>query len=327
MRILPLALFFDALMGEAPDRLHPVCFLGKWAERCEAYFRSILPSKLFLAGRLATFAVLLPFTALAAGLVGLGALLGSGLSQVLAACVVYVCLAPRSLGEHATAVACALEKDDIAAARAAVARMVGRDVRHMDSFAVGRACVESVGENLVDGVLATIFWACVGESLFGAVGAAGLAALHRGANTLDAMWGKRNERYERFGTCAARLDDGLGWLPARLSLPIVAFSAFFVRQNARNALRVGWRDHAAHASPNSAWSEAAFAGALGLRLGGPATYGGLLRETPYLGDTTAPAQATAAHIRAAVNLMWASTLMCTFFGEVVVALCFFFDRM
>lgn len=333
MHILPLAIFLDALLGEAPNRLHPVCILGHWAVGCEGFFRrcfSVFPGtsfREFLAGMLATVAVVLPFVTLAVGLVVLAGLLGSGFMEVMAALVVYTCLAPRSLGEHAVAVAVSLERSnesylqersDLDAARSAVARMVGRDVRDLDAGAVGRACVESVGENLVDGVLSTIFWACVGQALCGPAGAAGLAALHRACNTLDAMWGKRNDRYRHFGTCAARLDDGLGWLPARLSLPIIALAATVIRQDGRAALRIGWRDRAAHASPNSAWSEAAFAGALGLRLGGPDTYGGVVRPVPYLGDEQSTARVTPTHIRAAVTLMWASTLLSALLAELVL---------
>ena len=186
--------------------------------------------------------------------------------------------------------------------------LVGRDPQQLDAHGVARACVESVGENLTDGILATLFWAAAGLLLAGLPGAAALAACHRAANVLDALWGRLDATYRCFGTAAARLDDVLNWCPARLALPcIVLAAALLPGLDARACRRVGWRDRHAHESPNSAWSEAAFAGALGLRLGGPARYGPLYRDHPWLGDGSP--LATARHIRQAVRLMWASVLV------------------
>ena len=176
------------------------------------------------------------------------------------------------------------------------------------ALAAGLKVIVCVGENLTDGILSTLFWAAAGLLLAGLPGAAALAACHRAANVLDAMWGKLNETYRCFGTAAARLDDVLNWCPARLALPcIVLAAALLPGLDARACRRVGWRDRHAHESPNSAWSEAAFAGALGLRLGGPAWYGPLYRDHPWLGDGTP--LATARHIRQAVRLMWGSLLV------------------
>ena len=136
--------------------------------------------------------------------------------------------------------------------------MVGRNPDRLDAHGVARACVESVGENLTDGVLSTLFWAGIGLFFFGYPGAACLAVLHRSANMLDALWGKKNKKYIRFGTFAARLDDALNFVPARLSLPFIAFASRII-PNLRHSdiLPVGWKYRAAHESPNSAWSEAA----------------------------------------------------------------------
>lgn len=314
------AVLIDRLLGEAPSRLHPVCAMGLWADWCEDRVRRSFGGTLG-AGTLAAVLVLAPWTGLAFGLTVLAGLwAGLWAACAVSAVVVYVCLAPRSLAEHAQAVAVPLGQGDLPAARKAVSFMVGRDVSVLDAHGVGRACVESVGENLVDGVLATLFWAAVGYLVLGSAGAAGGAVLHRACNTLDAMWGKRNERYARFGTFAARLDDCLAWCPARLSLPVIALSAGLLRLSgladlrAWDALCVGFRHRGRHASPNSAWSEAAFAGALGLRLGGPATYGGVTRPHPFLGEGIA--EATAAHIADAVRLMWATTGLFALFVSV-----------
>lgn len=316
MTILFIALTLDILLGEAPNRFHPVCFMGRWAAWCESFFRNRLGGS-FFSGTCAALAVILPFAFAGAGLVWL---VPAAWTQVVAGAVVYVCLAPRSLAEHAKAVACALDDNALPAARSAVSRMVGRETDQLDGHAVARAAVESVGENLVDGVLASLFWAAAGlglghmldtgSALLAPTLAAGLSVAHRATNTLDAMWGKRTERYARFGTFAARLDDGLAFVPARLSLLLIAVAALSLHGTPRvfwEALRMGYRDRSAHASPNSAWSEAAFAGALNLQLSGPLYYAGVLRESPWIGDGTP--DATPEHIREAVSLMWRTTLL------------------
>ena len=185
----------------------------------------------------------------------------------------YLCIAPHSLAKHALNVSKPLEKNDIIAARKAVSAIVGRSTKDLDSFGIARACVESVGENVTDSTLSSIFWASIGLILYSYAGGVFFVLLHRCFNTLDAMWGKRNEKYQYFGTFAARTDDVLNYLPARLSLLSIVIASYFTKKTMyKEALRVGYTYRYAHNSPNSAWSEAAFAGALGLKLGGPVSY-------------------------------------------------------
>ena len=306
---LPAALLLDSLLGEPPAAWHPVCGVGRLALWAEGLLRRGPNGPgMFLRGLLACLLVVLPCLLAASLLVLLAARAGLGLDWLAAVLLVYVCLAPRSLAEHALRVAAPLRRGDVPAARRAVSLLVGRRTEALDAHGVARACVESVAENMTDGVLATLFWAACGLLLFGLPGAAACAALHRAANVLDAMWGKRNDTYRDFGTAAARLDDLLNALPARLSLPCTALAALLVPGvRAGQALLLGWRDRHAHESPNSAWSEAAFAGALGLRLGGPAVYGDLIVEHPWLGAGTP--QATERHILLAVRLMRATVAL------------------
>ncbi|WP_300719195.1 adenosylcobinamide-phosphate synthase CbiB [uncultured Desulfovibrio sp.] len=308
--LLPAALLLDRLCGEPPARVHPVCALGALAARLESRLRRGPNGlRLRLAGLLACLALVL-CAALCAALPVLlaGALAGDAAAWLVCVVAVSLCLAPRCLDEHARRVALPLEAGDLTGARRAVSMLVGRDPQQLDAHGVARACVESVGENLTDGVLGTLFWAATGLLLAGLPGAAALAACHRAANVLDALWGKLDETYRCFGTAAARLDDLLNWCPARLALPCIALAAALLPGlDGRGAWRTGWRYRRAHESPNSAWSEAAFAGALGLRLGGPAWYGPLYRRHPWLGDGSP--LATARHIRQAVRLMWASLLV------------------
>ena len=319
---LPATLLLDRLLGEPPSRWHPVCGMGWLATRAEARLRhGANGPAMFLRGLLATLLVLPPCVLLAWLPVHLAACAGlAWLAWPASLLLVTVCLAPRSLAEHALRVAAPLRRGDVPQARRAVSLLVGRRTENLDAAGVGRACVESVAENLTDGVLSTLFWAGLGLWLWDGEGAAACAVLHRAANVLDAMWGKKNETYRSFGTVAARLDDALNWLPARLSLPCVALAALLVPETrAGQALAQGRRYRHAHESPNSAWSEAAFAGALGLRLGGPATYGDMLVPHPWLGQGTP--QATARHIALAVRLMWATSLLFALTGGMCLALC------
>jgi adenosylcobinamide-phosphate synthase len=209
------------------------------------------------------------------------------LAFVFNAVVLCAALGLRSLGEHASPVAGALERDDLTAARTAVARMVSRDTHALDATRVSTAATESVLENGNDAVFGALFW-------FALMGAPG-AVLYRLVNTLDAMWGYRNARYEKFGWAAARIDDALNLIPARLTA-----LSYAVLGRTAGALRC-WREQAAQwDSPNAGPVMAAGAGALGVRLGGAAPYEGVWEARPDLGEGAAP---NAASIRAALWLV------------------------
>ena len=321
LALLPAALLIDRLFGELPSRVHPVCMMGALASRIEALFRRGSNNALMsLSGTLACLLVVLPCAALAGGLAWAAQVYADPRAAwFVSAIIIWICVAPRSLDEHALRVAVPLAKGDLEGARKAVSMMVGRNPDRLDAHGVARACVESVGENLTDGVLSTLFWAGIGLFFFGYPGAACLAVLHRSANVLDALWGKKNQKYIRFGTFAARLDDALNFVPARLSLPCIAFASRIIPNLRHNdILPVGWKYRTAHESPNSAWSEAAFAGALGLKLGGPAVYGDLRVDHPWLGDGTPDAKP--AHIVLAVRLMWHSVIVFTLFEVFLIGM-------
>lgn len=259
-----VALLLDALFGE-PRRGHPLVLFGRWAERLERRFnpggrgwRSHGVSAWLLA--------VLPPTAVVWLLADL-----PGLGWVVSVLALYAAVGLRSLNEHAEPVAQALEQGDLARARERVGYMVSRDTRELDESAVARAATESVLENGSDAVFAALFW-------FAVAGAPGVV-LYRLANTLDAMWGYRNARFERFGWAAARIDDVLNYIPARL----VALTYAVLGKTAL-ALQC-WRQQAPlWDSPNAGPVMAAGAGALGVQLGGPAIYHGELHERPRLGE-------------------------------------------
>jgi adenosylcobinamide-phosphate synthase len=262
----------DALLGE-PRRRHPLVAFGRLANRIELRFNR--------AGRgwrshgvTAWVLAVVPLTLLATLLSWLP--LVGWLVEILA---LYCALGMRSLGEHVLPVAQALRGDDLATARQRVGYLVSRQTDELDATAVARAGTESVLENGSDAVFAAIFW-------FAVAGAPGVV-LYRLSNTLDAMWGYRNERFERFGWAAARIDDVLNYIPARL----VALT-YAVLGKTRVALRC-WRQQAPKwDSPNAGPVMAAGAGALGVQLGGPAIYHGELHERAALGEGV-PADADA----------------------------------
>lgn len=305
--ILPCAWALDALLGEPPSRLHPLCAAGAWAHRVERFWKNRF-GKTFAAGALAFVSAVFPGVALAAGTVWASTFGPAWLPCLCCALWAASAMAPRSLAEHARRVLAAAMSSDEAGAKRAVSMIVGRDTEQLDRAGVLRAAIESVAENLTDGVLSTLFWAAAGWAVGGSVGCAVAVVFHRLANMLDAMWGKKNDEYRHFGTFAARTDDALNYLPARLSLVLIAAAACLIPgMHGRRALLVGWKYRHAHASPNSAWSEAAFAGALDLKLGGPVSYKGLKADYPFIGEGRLDARPR--DLARAVLLMRAATVL------------------
>jgi adenosylcobinamide-phosphate synthase len=270
----------DLVLGD-PPRWHPVAGFGRAATALEHAVYA--PSR----ARGAAFTVgLVTAAALSADLLARAA--PSGLAL---AAVTWAALGGRSLRREAEGVAACLERGDLAAARAALRALCGRDAAELGERELCRATVESVAENTSDAVVGALLWGALG-------GPAGVAA-YRAANTLDAMVGHRSERYAEFGWAAARLDDVLSWPAARVSAALAALSAPAVGGSPRAAVAIARRDGSEHPSPNAGRIEAAFAGALGVRLGGPLAYAGAVEHRPYLGDGEPP---RVADIRRATRL-------------------------
>ncbi len=273
----------DVMLGE-PRRWHPLVGFGRYAGWLEAK----LHGDALQYGVLAWLLAVMPWVALAVGLVSV---LPRPLNWVFETVVLYFSIGAQSLARHAEAVATPLADGDLAAARRQVGMIVSRDTAALDEAGVARASVESVLENGSDAVFGALFW-------FVVLGAPG-AVLFRLANTLDAMWGYRTPRYLRFGWAAARLDDVLGYIPARLTA-----MTYCLLGNFRRGLAC-WRAQAPQwYSPNAGPVMAAGAGAMQLALGGVAQYHGAIKERPILGEGAAPA---AADIRRAVRLVWRGT--------------------
>jgi adenosylcobinamide-phosphate synthase len=281
--IVAAALIADRLLGEPPARWHPLVGFGRLASALD---RAMPRSH--LSGVAAVALLIAP----AAALAWLASM------PVVDAIVLYLAIAPRSLEQHALRVADALTSGRLDDAKAAVAQIVSRDTAGMTPADIARAAVESVLENGNDAVFGALFW-------FLALGAPG-AVMYRLANTLDAMWGYRSEAYLHFGWAAARFDDLLNLVPARLTALTYAIAG-----SALPALRC-WRTQApTWYSPNAGPVMAAGAGALQVRLGGPASYGGKLKERPLLGCGAPPGVADIGRAIALVRrslLIWVAAI-------------------
>jgi adenosylcobinamide-phosphate synthase len=211
--------------------------------------------------------------------------------------VIYVGMAARDLWDHAEQVRTALLRGDLPLARSRVGMICGRDTEHLDESEIVRATVESVAENMVDGITAPLFFAVLG----GPVAIMGYKAV----STLDSTFGYMSEQYREFGWASARLDDVAAFLPSRLTAMIVPLAALMLGERPGKALRVFFRDRFNHPSPNAAQCEAAVAGALGVQLGGTSTYFGKPSAKPFLGDPDVPLETD--HIRRACRLMLVTT--------------------
>lgn len=271
--IMIAAVLLDICLGE-PRRAHPLVGFGRMAGWIETRMYGDRRWKGVAAWWLAVGPLL-------AILWLIQRCVPAWIGSLIAALVLYATLGLRSLGEHAQPVAHALQNCDLDAARCAVGRMVSRDTAALDAHQVAAAATESVLENGNDAVFGALFW-------FALLGAPG-ALLYRLANTLDAMWGYRTERYEHFGWAAARIDDALNFIPARLTAMTYALCGNFA---------VAWRCWRMQArrwdSPNAGPVMAAGAGAVKVRVGGPAPYHGVWEERPALGEGAVPDAASIA---------------------------------
>ena len=303
----------DTLFGDPPWRPHPVVLMGKAISALEKRLRARLPQTPqgeLLGGAVVAFT--LPVgTFLLTSLVCLGA---AKLSPWLGLAVqMFWCgqaLAAKGLAQESTNVYRALIKPDLPAARKAVSRIVGRDTQNLTLEGVTKAAVETVAENASDGVIAPL--------LYMLLGGAPLALTYKAINTMDSMLGYKNEKYLYFGRAAAKLDDAANYLPSRLAGLLWCAAAALTGNNPKGAWRIWRRDRRCHASPNSAQTESACAGALGVQLAGPAYYFGEYYAKPTIGDPLRPIEPE--DIRRANRMMYAESVLALAVGLAVRAI-------
>lgn len=306
---LMVALLLDAIFGE-PDWLwkrmpHPIVLIGKLIGWLDQWMNRDhhTPFRQKRAGINALIRVIFVVAALTIGILALAWWINPILTFVVSVLVGGIFLAQRSLHDHVEAVRLPLAEGDLPAARLALSMIVGRNTDSLDESSIARAALESLAENHSDGIIAPAFWMLIG-------GLPGIA-LYKAINTADSMIGYKSERHLHFGWAAAKLDDVVNWLPARLSVGLIMLAVLITRfANANSTLnQPDWtvvrRDAPTHASPNAGWPEAAYASSLGVALGGPRTYPTGTVEAPYI-NAAGREQLTASDIRSGLALFRAT---------------------
>lgn len=296
--VFPAAFVLDLLTGD-PRRLpHPIRLMGKAIESFETRFRKGRFSE-STAGSLLAILLVLGTWIICTAAVRAAHVIHPLFAQVVHLVLIYYSLSTKSLKTEALKVYKDLNDKGLDEAKKQLSMIVGRDMVPLDETGVTRAAVETVAENLVDGVIAPLFYA--------ALGGGPLAMAYKMVNTLDSMIGYKNERYKTFGRFAARLDDAANLIPARVSAVVISVAAPLVKLPFLSTIKTAARDGRKHSSPNAGISEAAFAGALGITLGGPNFYGGHLVEKPYIGRPIRPI--VRKDIQTATSLMMASAFI------------------
>lgn len=278
--IIPAAYILDMILGD-PNYIfyrfipHPIIVMGKAIETFETFFRKQVKNE-FAAGL--CLAVFLILTAWASTwfLIKGCEIISPYLATAVQVVILFFCFSTRTLEKAAMQVVYALEKQGLIEARNKLAMIVGRQTSRLDETGVSRAACETVAENFVDGFLSPLFFVLI-------AGVPGAVA-YKMINTLDSMIGYKNEQYAKFGKAAARIDDAANYIPARISVFIISLAAGMLNiARARKSFQTGFKEGRQHKSPNAGFPEAAFAGALEIRLGGPSYYFDNLVEKPFIG--------------------------------------------
>lgn len=283
MIALMIGFLLDLIFGDPHWMPHPICLIGNMIAKGEKIIRRAMPKTNtgeFLGGVLLTICIVLlstivPFAILfAAGQIHI--FLRIGLEAVMC----YQILAVKALKTESMKVYEELVKEDLAGARKMISMIVGRDVQALNMEQITKAAVETIAENTSDGTVAPL--------LFMAIGGAPLGFFYKAINTMDSMIGYKNDNYLYFGRFAAKLDDLVNYIPARISAWLMILASFFLKMDYRNAYRIFKRDRYNHSSPNSAQTESVCAGALDIQLAGDAYYFGKLYPKKTIGDSLRP---------------------------------------
>jgi adenosylcobinamide-phosphate synthase len=266
----------DFIVGDPVFLPHPVVFMGKAIEFFEPLFKKISSNQVFCGALFAVFLIGSTFL-LTASIIYFCTSINFFFGHIISIVLLFFTFSSKSLYKAAMEVKTALEENGVEAGKDKVAMIVGRDVKHLDKAGVVKAAVETVAENFVDGFLSPLFFALIGG--------VPCAVAYKMINTLDSMVGYKNEKYIEFGRASAKIDDAANFIPARISVIIIAGTAIvFSGQRGFSSLKTGLKEGRFHKSPNAGFPEAAFAGALHIKLGGPNYYHGKLVDKPYIGN-------------------------------------------
>ncbi|CUH94016.1 Cobalamin biosynthesis protein CobD [Propionispora sp. 2/2-37] len=299
---LPIAaVVVDCIIGDPRSSCHPVVMIGKLIAVLEQKLLCPRAAQALqiMAGGLLVVLVLIIVYSILWYVVGFFATLPSAVAFWLEACLLAFVITPNSLAKAGREIGEYLSAGNLSEARYKVGWIVGRDTDKLNVAEITRATVETIAENIVDGIIAPLFYYFIGG--------VPLAFLYRAVNTMDSMIGYRNDKYLYFGRIAARVDDMFNYIPARLTGVLLVFASWILNYDAAGAAKTVLRDAHRHPSPNSGIPEAATAGALGIRLGGLNYYGGVASFRAYMGNGPGPLRPM--HITRSINLMYASTLI------------------
>ena len=297
-----LAFFIDTVIGDPNSRWHPVVLMGRLISGLERLFYRAEDSdgkKYAMGAMLVLITLLVSYEAAAAIMMLSYRIPWEWGSAVVGALLLAFMISPKSLAKAGKGIYALLIRGDIEAARTKVGWIVGRDTEDLTDAEIARATVETIAENTVDGIIAPLF--------FFVLGGVPLAVLYRAANTMDSMIGYKNDKYLYFGRAAAKLDDVLNYIPARITGVLFIFAACLLGFDYKNAYEMMLRDAAKHPSPNGGYAEATVAGALHIRLGGINSYFGKKSLRAYMGEAielTAPK-----HIMECIRMMYTVTVM------------------
>lgn len=273
---LIIGFVMDLIIGDPHNPVHPVRIIGNIAKIIENFYRKILPNKLKIAGFLSWLWIVIPTYLITLEMVKLGKFISPVVGIILEGILVYFCISAKGLKVEGLKVIKILAKGDIEKARIQLSYIVGRDTKSLDEKAIVRAVIETVAENMSDGVIAPL--------IFAGIGGAPLAMAYKAINTCDSMFGYKNDKYIEFGFASARFDDIANYIPARITGYLIVIASAILGLNLKESYKIYKRDRYNHTSPNSAHPEAAVAGALGIMLGGENYYFGKLVEKPTIGD-------------------------------------------
>ncbi|MBD7913526.1 cobalamin biosynthesis protein [Clostridium sp. Sa3CUN1] len=276
MKELTIGFLLDLIIGDPQNPIHPIRLIGNLCSKLESLFRRILRESLKLAGLLTWISVILIVFLVSEFIVKVSFRINFIIGIIISGIMFYFTISTKALKVEGLKVIKFLLKEDIEGARKQLSYIVGRDTKSLDKEGILRAVVETIAENMSDGVVAPILYA----GLFGVP----FAFVYKAVNTMDSMFGYKNDKYKDFGFFPAKLDDVFNFIPARVTGYLIVVASYILKMDYKNSYKIYERDKNNHSSPNSAHPEAAVAGALGLRLGGANYYFGKLVDKPTIGD-------------------------------------------
>ncbi|ENZ33540.1 MULTISPECIES: cobalamin biosynthesis protein [Clostridium] len=273
---LTIGFILDLLIGDPNNPFHPVRGIGLLASKLETIFRKLLKNSLKIAGLIVWMITIILTFAITYGIIFVCMKINKYLGIIVQGIIIYFCISAKGLVVEGYKVIKYLNEGNIEKSRKQLSYIVGRDTESLDSKGITRAVIETIAENMSDGVIAPILFA----GIFGAAG----SMAYKAVNTMDSMFGYKNEKYIKFGYFPAKLDDLFNYIPARVTGIFIIISSFFLKRDYKNSFKIYKRDRYNHTSPNSAHPEAAMAGALDIQLGGANYYFGKIVEKPVIGD-------------------------------------------